>query len=89
MITNLKSDIQAIIQSIAILHSIAYSDSSWETKFGLIFSQADSVRRAIDEIGMELEWADPDQSYELDTMAFIKALDMVGVELEIVLEAMK
>ena len=89
MTINLKSDIQAIIQSISILHSIAYSEVSWMTKYELVFTQADSVKAAIKEIGMELEWYDPDESYELDLMAFIKALDEIGEELAIVLEAME
>ena len=88
MTINLKSDIQSIIQSISTLHYIAYSGVSWHTKFELIFAQADSVKDAIKEIGMELEWTDPDTTYEADTMAFIQALDEIGEELAIVLEAM-
>jgi len=89
MTINLKSNIQSIIQSISILHSIANSGVSWMTKYELVFTQADSVKAAIKEIGMELEWYDPDESYELDLMAFIKALDEIGEELAIVLEAME
>jgi len=88
MTINLKSDIQSIIQSISTLHYIAYSGVSWHTKFELIFAQADSVKAAIKEIGMELEWYDPDTSYEDDLIAFMKALDEIGEELAIVLEAM-
>jgi len=89
MTTNLKSDIQTIIQSIAVLHSIAYSEVSWITKYELVFKQADFLKEAIKGIGMELEWTDPDMSYELDLMAFIKASDEIGEELGIVLEAME
>ena len=89
MTTNLKSDIQSIIQSIFLLHHIAYSEASWMTKYELVFAQADSVRDAIKKIGMVLEWYDPDTSYEDDLIAFMKALDEIGEELAIVLEAME
>jgi len=89
MTINLKSDIQSIIQSIFLLHHIAYSKAAWMTKYELVFAQADSVKAAIKEIGMELEWYDPDTSYEDDLIAFMKALDEIGEELAIVLEAME
>ena len=89
MTTNLKSDYQAIIQSIFLLHHIAYSEVSWRTKFELVFAQADSIKAAIKEVGIELEWYDPDEDYEEDLMAFIKALDEIGEELAIVLEVME
>ena len=89
MTINLKSDIQSIIKSISILHAIAHSEVSWQTKFELVFTQADSVKDAIKGIGIELEWVDPDTSYEDDLMAFIQALDEIGEELGIVLEAIK
>ena len=89
MTINLKSDIQSIIQSIFLLHHIAYSKAAWMTKYELVFAQADSVKAAIKEIGMELEWYDPDTSYEDDLIAFMKALDKIGEELAIVLEAME
>ena len=89
MTINLKSDIQSIIQSIFLLHHIAYSEAAWMTKYELVFTQADSVKAAIKEIGMELEWYDPDTSYEDDLIAFMKALDEIGEELGIILEAME
>ena len=89
MTINLKSNIQSIIQSISILHSIANSGVSWMTKYELVFRQVDSLKEAIKGIGMELEWTDPDMSYELDLMAFIKASDEIGEELAIVLDVLE
>ena len=88
MTIHLKSDYQAIIQSIFLLHHIAYSEAAWLTKFELVFAQADSIKAAIKDVGIELKWVDPNLSYEEDLMAFIKALDEIGEELAIVLEAM-
>jgi len=89
MTINLKSDIQAIIQSISVLHSIAYSDVSWMTKYELVCGQLDSIKTAIKNIGMELEWVDPNLSYKDDLLAIIQALDEIGEELAIVLEAIE
>ena len=89
MTTNLKYDIQGIIQSISTLHSIAYSEVSWMTKYELICGQLDSVNDVLGSIGMKLEWTDPDEGYEIDTMAISQALDEIGEELAIVLEAME
>jgi len=89
MTINLKSDIQSIIQSIFLLHHIAYSKAAWMTKYELVCGQLDSVCAALNNIGVELVWADPDGDYETDTMAIIKALDEIGEELAIVLEAME
>jgi len=88
MTINLKSDIQSIIQSISTLHSIAYSEAAWMTKYELVCGQLDAVSEAIDRIGVEFLWTDPDAGYEADTMAIIQALDEIGEELTIVLEAM-
>ena len=89
MTINLKSDIQSIIQSITTLHSIAYSEASWMTKFELVCGQLDSVNESLNDIGIALVWNDPDGDYEADTMAIIQALDEIGEELAIVLEAME
>ena len=89
MTINLKSDIQSIIQSISTLHSIAYSEAAWLTKYELVCGQLDSVNNALGNIGIEFQWDDPDGNYEADTMAIIQALDEIGEELAIVLEAME
>ena len=89
MTINLKSNIQSIIQSISILHSIAYSKAAWLTKYELVCGQLDSVNDSLGSIGMELEWNDPDGGYEVDTMAIVQALDEIREELGIVLEAME
>ena len=89
MTINLKSNIQSIIQSIAVLHSITYSKAAWLTKYELVCGQLDSVNDALGNIGMKLEWNDPDGGYEVDTMAIVQALDEIGEELAIVLEAME
>ena len=89
MTINLKSDIQSIIQSIFLLHHIAYSKAAWLTKYELVCGQLDSVYDALNDIGVELAWIDPNGDYETDTMAIIKALDEIGEELAIVLEAME
>ena len=89
MTTNLKSDIQSIIQSIFLLHHIAYSEASWMTKYELVCGQLDSVCAALYGIGIEFKWNDPNVDYETDTKGIIKALDEIGEELAIVLEAME
>ena len=88
MTINLKSDIQSIIQSIFLLHHIAYSEAAWMTKYELVCGQLDSVNNSLGNIGIEFQWDDPDGNYEADTMAIIQALDEIGEELETVLEAM-
>ncbi len=88
MTINLKSNIQAIIKSISILHTIAHSEAAWLTKFELVCGQLDSVNGALGGIGVALVWNDPDGDYEADTMAIIQALDEIAEELAIVLEAM-
>ena len=89
MTIHLKSDIQAIIQSISTLHSIAYSEASWMTKYELVCGQLDSVNESLKGIGVELVWIDPDGGYEADTMAIIQALDEIAEELAIVAMVMK
>ncbi len=87
MTINLKSDIQAIIKSIFTLHHIAFSEAAWLTKYELVCGQLDSVKEALNDIGIELVWTDPDGDCETDTMAIIQALDEIAEELAIVLEA--
>ena len=89
MTINLKSDIQSIIMSIFLLHHIAYSKAAWLTKYELVCGQLDSVKTAIKNVGMELEWTDPNLSYKDDLLAIIQALDEIGEELAIVLETME
>ena len=89
MTINLKSDIQSIIQSISTLHSIAYSEASWMTKYELVCGQLDSINNALDNIGIEFLWTDPDSGYEVDTMAIIQALDEIAEELAMVALVMK
>ena len=88
MTINLKSDIQSIIQSIFLLHHIAYSEAAWLTKYELVCGQLDSVNNSLGNIGIEFQWDDPDGNYEADTMAIIQALDEIEEELAIVLKAM-
>jgi len=89
MTINLKSDIQSIIQSIFLLHHIAYSKAAWMTKYELVCGQLDSINSVLGSIGMKLEWHDPDDGYQTDTMAIIQALDEIGEELAIVLDVLE
>jgi hypothetical protein len=54
---------------------IADSDTSWETKYELIFATGmPSLSRSIRETGHIPDYYDPDTSYEDDVRAFVDAV---------------
>lgn len=51
---------------------IVESDADWETKYEIIFSNP--VGGRIRDIGIVVDWHDPDTTYEEDVLAYAKAL---------------
>lgn len=56
------------------------SPIEWSTKYDLIFS--DAIKGAIDEIGIWINWVDPDMDYEDDVRAYFGALEEKAKELK-------
>lgn len=52
-----------------------YSDEHWKTTFDLVFKLKTQVVSLLDELGMELDYYDPDSSYQDDVTAFGDALN--------------
>ena len=61
------------------------SDTSWELKYELIFSEEISV--AIRNTGVSFEYYDPDTTYEEDVRAYVNSVNEKADEIEKVLEA--
>ncbi len=75
-------DISALLEFLTLSQyaiTVADSDASWETKFNIIFS--DDVSAKLIRM-IQLEWCDPDESWQDDVMAFIEALRDKRSELE-------
>ena len=51
---------------------IVESEASWEAKFEVIFS--DCIMGRIQKTDIEIDWCDPDTTYEEDSLAFVRAL---------------
>lgn len=52
----------------------------WKAKYDLIFS--DSISGAIHELGIKIDWYDPDMDYSDDVLAYFNALSDKAKELE-------
>lgn len=68
------SDIDKLIELVQDIQTVFNSSCSWETKYDIIFGQAKNVRHIMSDLGMHLEYADPDTTYEADVTAYVKAL---------------
>lgn len=51
---------------------VVAADIPWKTKFSFVFS--DAIAGAVRDIGIQVDWYDPDTSYEEDVMAYVNAL---------------
>ncbi len=54
----------------------ALANTSWDVKYDIIF---DNIMPNIRQTGINVEWVDPDTSYEEDCLAYIRALDGLAV----------
>jgi len=64
---------------------IVKSGANWETKYGLIFS--DDISEKIYNLGIKVEWCDPDMDYKDDVLAYYNAIEEKAVELRKILLA--
>jgi hypothetical protein len=55
------------------------SDLNWEDKFDLIFSPyaSQSLTLQLKAFGLEIDWTDPDTSYQEDVTAYIRGLEKI------------
>lgn len=49
---------------------------NWDEKFDMVFSNKKSIKKRIDEIGIKIEWYDPDASYFEDVKAYYDAVQL-------------
>jgi hypothetical protein len=69
---------QSAIELVHIAQEVAENDSmDWETKYKLIFSKEVSIRlnSLLRQLGMELNYCDPDSGYDDDVRAYIWAVE--------------
>ena len=97
---NLQSNIRSAIKSIDILIVITNSGATWETKYDIIFTQAQPLLDILNQIGIDgVVWDDTSpleesdalelEKLESDVMAFVGALEEIRDELNIVLGAIE
>jgi len=69
--------------------TIAESSVEWDMKFDLIFSPAISERiaRLMSDVGLSLDYYDPDASSEDDVRAYIGALNGVRRNIQKILQS--
>jgi hypothetical protein len=70
-----QSPLNALLALIRAIETVFEGDLSWETKFDQIFDcYSERLRPLLNEMGLRLEYYDPDTTYEEDVTALVTAL---------------
>jgi len=72
----MKERFEILLKSFNELMKIYDADGvDWHIKYDLIFKMhSDFIQLALTNLGIELDWYDPDTSYQKDTVAYVPAL---------------
>lgn len=64
-----------MVDDLNTLSSVAQDDDDWEMVYNRVFKDSREIRSIIDSLGYnELDYYDPDASYEDDVRAYLNAL---------------
>jgi len=75
------AEIERFLKLAEMASVIRDSKASWETKYGLVFS--DQISIPIREMeSVNIDYCDPDTSYEEDVCAYVQALEEKAKELK-------
>jgi hypothetical protein len=78
-----KSKQEQLLEVIQGVESIFNSEADWQYKYNRVFKNLIPIRILCSELGISLEWCDPDTTYQEDVTAFVSAILEIKKNLEI------
>jgi len=79
-IMSTEKKIRKVLRKIKTADNVLQSETDWEFKYNIIFGMG--IVDDLNNIGIQLNYYDPDTTYEEDVRAFVEALNCISGDLE-------
>lgn len=79
----LLPNVRRFVELADLAQRIRDSNGTWETKYDIIFS--DDISGAVRATSIDVDWVDPDTTYEDDVCAYVAALMIKAIDLRHIL----